>query len=162
MSPEEKLTELLTGKSFTHQGEQFNFVNCKRVVSNIMIFTNKKLLQIPVDRFVDFFQKVESNCEDVVSTLVEKKEYIPTAPYTAEVASPQSYSSHRPVKVMAEMPKVFEKLNESFEDLINKINTASEGDLKSLEIRAKMLTSVAQTSINMENSRINLIKMLNR
>jgi hypothetical protein len=31
--------------------------------------------------------------------------------------------------------------------------------LKFLETKAKMLTSVAQTAVNMENSRINLIKL---
>ena len=148
MSPSEKLTELLTAKKFSHGGEEFEFRCCKVVYSNLMILTNKKTLQIPLDQFVNFYQKVEGNCMPV-GVIAEKKEIV---------------SKDLPLKavVVPEVPRVFEKINSSFEVLIDLIDNATEADLKTLETKANMLTSVAQTAVNMENSRINLIKMLNR
>lgn len=146
MSPSEKLTELLTAKKFSHCGDEFHFMSCKQVASNLMILTNKKTLQIPVDQFVNFYKKVEGNCSEI-SELVSKKDFVP---------------KELPLKAMVipESPKVFDKLNNSFENLIDAIETASEADLKTLEVKAKMLTSVAQTAINMENSRNSLIKII--
>lgn len=150
MSPNEKITELLTGKKFNHGGEEFEFRSCKTVYSNLMVITNKKTLQIPLDQFVNFYQKVEKNCESLTAVAVgQKKEFIPEA---------------LPLKavIVPEIPKVFEKINNSFDALIDKIESATEEDLKFLETKAKMLASVAQTAVNMENSRINLIKMFNK
>jgi len=71
----EKLTALLTGKTFSHNGKEYCFQSCKKVVSNIMIFTNKETLQIPVDRFDDFYQKVKDNCIDA-SNLPQKQSHV--------------------------------------------------------------------------------------
>lgn len=143
----EKLTQLLTDKMFNHNGKDYAFVSCKKVVSNIMIMTNKETIQVPVDRFNDFYEKVKKNCVDA-RNLPSKKEFLP---------------SEIPVKenvfVVPEMPKTYQKLHQSFDSLIDAIDNATDDNLKFLETKAKMLTSVAQTAVNMENSRINLIKL---
>lgn len=143
----EKLTQLLTDKMFSHNGKDYAFVSCKKVVSNIMILTNKETIQVPVDRFNDFYEKVKKNCVDA-RNLPSKKEFLP---------------SEIPVKenlfVIPEMPKTYQKLHQSFDSLIDAIDNATDDNLKFLETKAKMLTSVAQTAVNMENSRINLIKL---
>ena len=143
----EKLTQLLTDKMFSHNGKDYAFVSCKKVVSNIMILTNKETIQVPIDRFNDFYEKVKMNCVDA-RNLPSKKEFLP---------------SEIPVKenlfVIPEMPKTYQKLHQSFDSLIDAIDNATDDNLKFLETKAKMLTSVAQTAVNMENSRINLIKL---
>lgn len=144
----EKLTELLTGKTFSHNGKNYCFLSCKKVVSNIMILTNKETIQVPLDRFDDFYGKVRKNCFDA-SNLPKKKEFIPAElPMKKQIFTP-------------EISNTFLKLNESFEGLIDLINGAKEDDLKFIEAKTKMLTSVAQTAVNMENSRIGLIKAFN-
>lgn len=150
MRPSERLTQLLTDKFFEHEAIQYAFMSCKEVGSNLMILTNKKTLQIPVDRFENFYQKVSANCVD---SQIGKPEFVPTElPLKSEVSK---------VVVVPEMPGVFGKINQSFDSLIDAIDNASDEDLKKLEVKAKMLTSVAQTAVNMENSRINLIKIFN-
>ena len=143
----EKLTQLLTDKMFSHNGKDYAFVSCKKVVSNIMILTNKETIQVPMDRFNDFYENVKKNCVDA-RNLPSKKQFSP---------------SEIPVKenlfVIPEMPKTYQKLHQSFDSLIDAIDNATDDNLKFLETKAKMLTSVAQTAVNMENSRINLIKL---
>jgi hypothetical protein len=143
----EKLTELLTGKTFSHNGKEYCFLSCKKVVSNIMILTNKETLQIPVDSFINFYEKVEKNCFDA-SNLPQKQNFVPT---------------QLPVKnlsvFMPEMSSTYQKLNKSFDNLIDQIDSATDENIAFLESKAKMLTSVAQTAIGMENSRVNLIKI---
>ena len=143
----QKLTDLLTDKTFEHDGKKYSFVSCKPVASNIMILTNQKTLQIPIDHFDNFYKKVASNCKDI---------------YTAnnEVAVAPSRVIYK-AAVMPEVPKTYEKLNLSFEALIDEINNANDENIARIESKAKMLTSVAQIAVNMENSRINLIKILN-
>lgn len=142
----EKLTELLTNKSFSHNGKEYFFISCKKVTSNIMILTNKETIQVPVDGFVNFYEKVSKNCSDG-SNLPAKQSFVPTdLPVKNQFFTP-------------EMSNTFLKLNNSFESLIDSIDGATEGNLKFIEAKAKMLTSVAQTAVNMENSRINLIKV---
>lgn len=143
----EKLTQLLSGKSFRHNGKEFFFVSCKKVVSNIMILTNKETIQVPVDRFNDFYEKVKNNCFDA-TFLPAKKQFSPTGS-----------SVNENMFLIPEMPKTYQKLNNSFDSLIDAIDSATDENLKFLEAKAKMLTSVAQTAVNMENSRINLIKL---
>lgn len=143
----EKLTQLLTDKYFTHNGKEYCFVSCKKVVSNIMILTTKETLQIPVDRFNDFYEKVKKNCVDA-RNLPVKKEF-----------SPSELPVKENVFFIPEMPKTYQKLHSSFDSLIDAIDEATDENLKFLETKAKMLTSVAQTAVNMENSRINLIKL---
>jgi hypothetical protein len=143
----QKLTDLLTGKTFEHDGKKYSFVSCKAVASNIMIITNQKTLQIPIDHFDNFYKKVASNCKDF---------YIGNN----EVAVAPKHIVYK-TAVMPEVPKTYEKLNLSFEALIDEINSATDNNVAFIEAKAKMLTSVAQTAINMENSRINLIKILN-
>lgn len=150
MNPNEKLTQLLTNKWFQHDGCDYSFVSCRTVGSNIMILTNKKTLQIPIDRFADFLKKVEQNCYDKSSVQVQKS-FIPS-----------ELPAKGNVVIVPEKPVVFDKLNNSFESLIELIDGAKDEDLKFLESKVKMLTSVAQTAINMENSRNNLIKMFNK
>lgn len=161
MNPNEKLTELLTNKFFKHEGDDYAFMSCKTVGSNLMILTNKKTLQIPVDRFVSFYEKVESNCYAAGDVI--KKEFVPAnlavKKPDSEVLRPE-FKPRDPVMVIPESPKVFDKLNNSFESLIDAIESANEADLKTLEVKAKMLTSVAQTAINMVNSRNSLIKII--
>lgn len=142
-----KLTELLTGKTFSHNGKEYCFQNCKKVVSNIMILTNKETIQIPMDRFVDFYEKVEKNCFDT-SNLTQKQSFVP-----AELPVKQ------PDVFIPEMSTTYQKLNASFDSLIDQIDKATNEDISFLETKAKMLTSVAQTAIGMENSRVNLIKI---
>jgi len=161
MNPNEKLTELLTNKFFKHEGDDYAFMSCKTVGSNLMIITNRKTLQIPVDRFVSFYEKVESNCYAAGDVI--KKEFVPTnipVKNPDSEALPAEFKPRDSVIVIPESPKVFDKLNNSFESLIDAIENASEADLKTLEVKAKMLTSIGQTAINMENSRNGLIKML--
>ncbi|WP_281225390.1 hypothetical protein [Flavobacterium aquiphilum] len=147
MDVTEKLTALLTDKKFSHNGKELCFLSCKKVNSNIMVLTNKETIPIPVDRFVDFYNKVEKNCSPVNES---KSSFVP-----AEI----------PIKnkaiIVPEMPGVFGKINQSFDSLIDAIENASDADMKVLEVKAKMLTSMAQTAVNMENSRINLIKLFN-
>lgn len=157
MNPNEKLTELLTNKFFQHEGGDYAFVSCKTIGSNLMILTNKKTLQIPVDRFVDFYQKVERNCYNPADAI--NKDLVPTS-LPVKKDGLAEFKPRDPVMVIPESPKVFDKLNNSFESLIDSIENATEADLKTLEIKAKMLTSVAQTAINMENSRNSLIRMI--
>lgn len=150
MRPSERLTQLLTDKFFEHEAVQYAFMSCKEVGSNLMILTNKKTLQIPVDRFENFYQKVCANCVD---SRIGKPAFVPTElPLKAEVSK---------IVVVPEMPGVFGKINQSFDALISAIDTATDDELKTLETKAKMLTSVAQTAVNMENSRISLIKLFN-
>jgi hypothetical protein len=161
MNPNEKLTQLLTDKFFKHEGDDYAFMSCKTVGSNLMILTNKKTIQIPVDRFVSFYEKVESNCYAAGDVI--KKEFVPTnLPVKKPDGEtlPTEFKPRDSVIVIPESPKVFDKLNNSFESLIDAIDNASEADLKNLEIKAKMLTSVAQTAINMENSRNSLIRII--
>lgn len=143
----EKLTALLTGKTFSHNGKEYCFQSCKKVVSNIMILTNKETIQIPMDRYDDFYEKVSKNCFDAFN-LPQKQSFVP---------------SELPVKQNAicipEMSTVYQKLNNSFDSLIGQIDNATTEDISFLESKAKMLTSVAQTAIGMENSRANLIKI---
>jgi hypothetical protein len=112
-----------------------------------MIITNKETLQIPMDRFNDFYEKVKKNCVDV-RNLPAKKEF-----------SPSELPVKENVFFIPEMPKTYQKLHASFDSLIDAIDEATDENLKFLETKAKMLTSVAQTAVNMENSRINLIKL---
>lgn len=161
MNPNEKLTQLLTDKFFKHEGGDYAFMSCKTVGSNLMILTNKKTLQIPVDRFVNFYEKVEANC--YAASDVIKKEFVPTDLPVKKPDSetlPAEFKPRDSVMVIPESPRVFEKINNSFESMIDAIDNASEDDLKTLEVKAKMLTSVAQTAINMENSRNSLIKII--
>lgn len=143
----EKLTALLTGKTFSHNGKEYCFQSCKKVVSNIMILTNKETIQVPMDRFVDFFEKVENNCFDA-SNLPQKHPYVP-----GEIVIKQQKV------IIPEMSTTYQKLNASFDSLIDQIDKATNEDISFLETKAKMLTSVAQTAIGMENSRVNLIKI---
>ena len=143
----EKLTKLLTGKTFSHGGKEYCFQSCKKVVSNIMIITNKETLQIPVDRYDDFYEKVSSNCF-AASNLPAKQSFVP-----AELPVKQ------PNVFIPEMSTTYQKLNASFDSLIDQIDKATNDDISFLETKAKMLTSVAQTAIGMENSRVNLIKI---
>jgi hypothetical protein len=143
----EKLTQLLTNKNFSHNGKEYCFLSCKKVVGNIMILTNKETIQVSVDRFNDFYEKVKNNCFDA-SNLPQKKEFVPS-----------ELPMQKSVVFVPEMPKTYQKLNDSFDRLIDEIDNASEKQLKFLESKAKMLTSMAQTTVNMENSRINLIKI---
>lgn len=143
----EKLTQLLSDKYFHHNGKEYCFVSCKKVVSNIMILTNKETIQVPVDRFNDFYEKVKNNCFDA-KYLTAKKEFLPSE--LPELGN---------VFYVPETPKTYQKLNNSFDSLIDAIDSATDENLKFLEAKAKMLTSVAQTAVNMENSRINLIKL---
>lgn len=143
----EKLTQLLTNKSFIHNNKVYFFVSCKKVISNIMILTNKETLQIPMDRFNDFYEKVKKNCVDA-RNLPAKKEF-----------SPSELPVKENVFLLPEMPKTYQKLHASFDSLIDAIDEATDENLKFLETKAKMLTSVGQTAVNMENSRINLIKL---
>lgn len=144
----EKLTGLLANKSFSHNGKEYFFVSCKKVSSNIMILTNKETIQVALDRFVDFYEKVAKNCSDGLN-LPAKQSFVPSElPLKKPIFTP-------------EMSNTFSKLNDSFESLIDSINGATEDNLKFIEAKAKMLTSVAQTAVNMENSRINLIKVFN-
>ena len=143
----EKLTDLLTGKTFEHNGKKYSFVSCKIVLYNVMIITNQETLQVPVDRFDDFYKKVKENCAPISAVVNEVK------------ASP-SRMIHKAV-VIPETPKTFEKLNASFEALISALDTATEENIGFLEAKAKMIVSIGQTAVNMENSRINLIKILN-
>lgn len=145
----EKLTQLLSDKYFHHNGKEYCFVSCKKVVSNIMILTNKETIQVPMDRFNDFYEKVKSNCFDA-RNLPAKKQF-----YPSEILVKEN------TVFMPEMPKTYQKLNDSFDSLIDAIDAAKDDDLKFLEAKAKMLTSVGQTAINMENSRVTLIKLLN-
>lgn len=147
MNPIEKLTELLTNKTFEHNGKKYYFLSCKIVASNLMILTNQETLQIAVDRFADFYKKVASNCAPITTAVTESK----TAP---------ARMIHKAV-VIPETPKTFEKLNASFEALIDALTDATEENIGFLEAKAKMITSIGQTAVNMENSRINLIKILN-
>ena len=162
MNPNEKLTQLLTNKFFQHEGGDYAFMSCKTVGSNLMVLTNKKTIQIPVDRFVDFYQKVEANCYNPADII--NKDLVPTnvPEKTAEVK--KAFVPEIPMKnqvmIVPESPKVFSKLNQRFENLIDAIDSASEEDLNKLEAKAKMLASIGQTAINMENSRNGLIKML--
>ncbi|SHG28315.1 hypothetical protein [Flavobacterium johnsoniae] len=150
MNPNEKLVKLLENKWFQYNGSDYAFISCKNVGSNLMIITNKKTLQIPLDRFVDFYNMVEQNCYDK----------------TSEVLKNNLVPAELPLKnnmiIVPEKPMVFDKLNDSFEKLIDVIDGATDDDLKFLESKVKMLTSVAQTAINMENSRNNLIKIFNK
>ncbi|BFM41681.1 hypothetical protein CFS9_03220 [Flavobacterium sp. CFS9] len=143
----EKLTVLLTGKTFSHNGKKYCFQSCKKVVSNIMILTNKETIQVPMDRFVDFYEKVEKNCFDT-NSIPEKQTFMPT-----ELLVKQ------PTVFVPEMSSTYQKLNVSFDVLIGQIDNATNEDISFLETKAKMLTSVAQTAIGMENSRVNLIKI---
>lgn len=144
----EKLTALLTGKTFSHNGEEYNFISCKKVISNIMILTNKKTIQLPVDRYDDFYEKVSKNCFDA-SNLPQKKSFVPS-----------EFHAKKPI-FTPEMSNTFLKLNASFEKLIEAIDGATEENVKFIEAKTKMLTSVAQTAVNMENSHIGLIKAFN-
>jgi hypothetical protein len=143
----EKLTELLTGKTFSHNGKEYCFQSCKKVVSNIMILTNKETLQVPESGFVNFYEKVEKNCYDT-SNLPAKQSFVP-----AELPLKQQKV------ILSEMSTTYQKLNTSFDSLIDQIDSATKDDISFLETKAKMLTTVAQTAIGMENSRINLIKI---
>lgn len=145
MNPIEKLTELLTNKSFSHNSKDYCFQSCKKVNENIMILTNKETLQIPASSFDNFYQNVRGNCV-LVSEVFQKPSFIP--------------EKQNIVKFIPEMPKIYQKLNDSFDKLIDAIDSAGEGDLKHLEVKAKMLTSMAQTAIGMENSRIALVKII--
>ncbi|MGQ7945033.1 hypothetical protein [Flavobacterium sp. WC2509] len=143
----EKLTVLLTGKTFSHNGKEYCFQSCKKVVSNIMILTNKETLQVPESSFINFYEKVEKNCFDA-SNLPEKQSFVP-----AELPLKQQKV------ILPEMSTTYQKLNASFDSLIDQIDKATNDDISFLETKAKMLTSVAQTAIGMENSRVNLIKI---
>lgn len=143
----EKLTELLTNKAFYHNGKEYYFLSCKKVMSNIMILTNKETIQIPVDRFADFYDKVKDNC-----IIAEKTE-----------ASKGFVPSDLPVKkdvfFIPEMPNTYQKLNNSFDNLIDAIDSATGEDLKLLECKAKILTSLAQQTVNMTNSSVGIAKL---
>lgn len=150
MDPIEKLTALLTGKTFSHNGKEYCFQSCKKVVSNIMILTNKETIQVPMNRYTDFYEKVSQNCSSA-SMQLTKQSFVP---------------SELPVKQTGvfipeamKISKTYEKLNNSFDSLIDAIDNVTEENIKFIESRAKMLTSIAQTAVNMENSRANLIKI---
>ena len=143
----EKLTALLTGKAFSHNGKEYCFQSCRKVVSNIMILTNKETVQVPMDRFVDFYEKVEKNCF-YVNNLSDKPSFIPS-----------ELPVKQPAVFIPEMSSTYQKLNASFDSLISQIDNATTEDISFLETKAKMLTTVAQTAIGMENSRVNLIKI---
>lgn len=143
----EKLSELLTGKTFSHNGKDYCFQSCKKVVSNIMILTNKETIQIPMDRFSDFYEKVEKNCFDV-NSISNKQSFVPS-----------ELPVKQPTVFIPEMSTTYQKLNASFDSLISQIDNATVEDISFLETKAKMLTTVAQTAIGMENSRVNLIKI---
>lgn len=143
----EKLTALLTGKTFSHNGKEYCFQRCKKVVSNIMILTNKETLQVPESDFINFYEKVEKNCYDA-SNLVHKHPCVP-----GEIVLKQQRV------IIPEMSTTYQKLNASFDSLIDQIDKATDADISFLETKAKMLTQVAQTAIGMENSRVNLIKI---
>lgn len=147
MDPIEKLTALLAGKTFSHNGKEYCFQSGKKVVSNIMILTNKETIQIPMDRFADFYEKVEKNCFDV-NSLAQKQSFIPS-----------ELPVKQPAIFVPEMSNTYQKLNASFDSLISQIDNATTEDISFLETKAKMLTTVAQTAIGMENSRVNLIKI---
>ena len=147
MDPIEKLTALLAGKTFSHNGKEYCFQSCKKVVSNIMILTNKETIQIPMDRFVDFYAKVESNCFDL-NNVPEKQSFVPS-----------ELPVKQPAVFVPEMSSTYQKLNASFDSLISEIDNATNDNISFLETKAKMLTTVAQTAIGMENSRVNLIKI---
>ena len=146
----EKLTQLLESKMFDHNGKEYVFVNCKKVANNIMILTNKETIQIDASRFVDFYEKVKGNCR----FFEPKKPFVP-------VQSVAENPAHKAV-VMPVVPKIFEKLNESFESLIDSIDNATDANIGFLEAKAKMLTSVAQTAVNIENSKVGLMKAISK
>jgi CCR4-NOT transcriptional regulation complex NOT5 subunit len=143
----EKLTELLTNKVFFHQGKQYIFLSCKKVNSNIMVLTNRETIQVSVERFADFYENVKDNCFSQ-NQLHSAKEFVP-----AELPKKEN------VVFIPEIPRTFQKLNNSFDNLIDAIDDATEENLKFLEAKSKMLTSLAQTAVNMENSRISLVKL---
>lgn len=143
----EKLTELLTNKVFFHQGKQYNFLSCKKVNSNIMVLTNRETIQVPMEGFADFYEKARFSRFDP-KNIPSAKEFVP-----AELPKKEN------VVFIPEIPRTFQKLNNSFDSLIDAIDDATEENLKFLEAKSKMLTSLAQTAVNMENSRISLVKL---
>lgn len=148
MNVTELLTELLTNKSFEHNGKDYCFISCKKVVDNIMIITNKDTIQIPAGRIDDFIAKVKKNSISILPKIENQG---------IKTELPMKKSVH----FIPENSKIFMKLNDSFEDLIAGIDSATEDNIRLIETKAKMLTQVAQTAVNMENSRISLIKLFN-
>lgn len=145
-----KLTDFLTGKSFTHNNKEYLFVSCKLVNSNLMIFTHKETLQVAIDAFDVFYNCVLENARFTDQISVK------------QAFKPLSLPMRNDKLLIPETPVVFEKINSSFDSLIDAINNANEESIKMLEIKAKMLTSVAQAAVNMENTKISLMQLLNK
>lgn len=148
MSKVNNLKELLDGNFFKYKGKQYAFQSCKLVSYRMMILTDSETLQIDevaLDSFI----------EEISPTVTEFGTQI------------KSFASEKlPMRnlniMIPETPSIFKKINESFDTLLSEIEGADDEKLKTLEIKSKMLTSVAQSAINMENSRVKLIEVINR
>jgi len=140
MNPNEKLTALLTGKNFKHDGNDFAFVSCKTVVSNLMILTNKKTIQVPVDRFVDFYQKVEANCyvpqdENVAKELLKQRNF-------GDVSKKEHVHQAEIIKVNGVSARITEKLEAVFDLLAENPNEETYKKAKAMVDASNAIVNV--------------------
>ena len=148
MSNVKRITDLLEGKFFKWHGEQYFFKACKSINYNIMILTNSKTLQIHESDVENFIKTVEPT---ITSESKELKSFVPQSLPVQELGI-----------MIPETPSIFKRLNQSFDSLLNEIEGASDEKLKVLELKSKMLTSMAQSAVSMENSRNKLIELINK
>lgn len=148
MSNVDQISALLESKFFKYKGKQYAFHSCKVVSYRIMILTDNGTLQIDENDLEMFIKEITPTISDVKKEL---KSFIPEALPMQKLGL-----------MVPEQSSIFKKLNESFDSLLSEIEGASDEKLKSLEIKSKMLTSVSQSVINMENSRTKLIELINK
>lgn len=167
MEATQKISQRLEGKTFLHKKEKFIFLRCKQVSSNIMVYTNLKMIQVPdlnVDSFLNNIVIVEdATAENTETADVSDNETTEITSHLTvvgdiEVTEPKNVS----VSVLESfsMPETFSKLNKGFDLILDRLENAKDEDLADIETRAKILTSVGKTAIDLMNSKIRIREMM--
>ena len=133
----QELNSSLEGKCFRYKGKDHKYKSCKSLNSYFMITTDRETFQISRSEAEDFLDNLEIISEEN-RRLPAKQDQL----------------------LAFEGPKTFERLNMGFESLLDALDSP-DADLDALEKKSRILTSIGQTAISMENTKIGLIKAIN-
>lgn len=146
MSKITEITELLEGKFFKYREKDYFFKSCKKVNFKIMILTDSEVIQIVESDVETFFEAVAGSVSNK-GTVGNSK--------GVQIATPNGL-------IMPESANMFKALNESFAAILSSLDGDGTEDLERIGEKAKILTSIAQSAINMQNSNIEIYKAINK
>lgn len=138
----------LEGKLFSYKGKNYVFENAKKLSNGcVMVITSTEVIRLLKEQSDEFLKEI------VLLNPVVKTEWVPNKDEIEVVK--------RDSELSIQSPSIYEKINSSFDTLLNDIMGCNDVQLEVIERKAKVLTSIAQTSVNIENSKQNLIRLFN-